>query len=166
MTAWIPPFGSVVSTLPWIDHLLDRCRYCTIWPYNRYQMWRRYRPEVMTPAHGQCHLRMLIGPDAVLSTHTIPTQGPRRRWCQPGELFISQPYELEQRNGIKYSCTPDGSNRVNLFALLILIKRTVKHLVVWTFPLFHLFPFARVRPPLSTLTLENNSLSWWAQGMT
>jgi len=55
---------------------------------------------------------------------------------------------------------------VDLSLLCILIKPATEHLVIWKFPLFHTFASARVQPPLSTLKLEDNLLSWWAPGIT
>jgi len=62
--------GPEIEMTALIDHLLDRCRYCTIGSFSRYQMWWWYRPkwQFMAPAHGQRHPWTLIGPEAVLST--------------------------------------------------------------------------------------------------
>ena len=78
---------------------------------------------------------------------------------------MAQQHELEQRIESKYSCIFDGLNGVSLPAVLVVINPAMEHLVLCTFPLFHAFTSTRVRPPLNTLTLEDNSLTWWAQRM-
>jgi hypothetical protein len=101
-----------------------------------------------------------------INTHNIKPTPEKMLMPTSRAVYITQQYELEQPNEPKYSCTFDGLNWVSLSALLILIKLAMEHLVVCAFTLFHTFPSARVRPPRSTLTLEDNSLTWWAQRMT